>query len=779
MSEQNTQKTHSGGDVSEKIFNTRIVHKHDTEANWNKAVNFIPKAGELIVYDTDENYNYTRTKVGDGISNINALPFSHQAAVIASTEAPEDTTAVWVDLDDNSFGSSEILLDLYGQEQQTVIFNTTWSKGGYNSSGAVSSNTSRIHSEFIVDKQITLITANGYSFGLYAWDSDGVYLGRLTYSGAFATAGSGANNIVWNTYLDMSTMPGEYTYRIVLRHDDDTAIDVSEGVNVFVITVMSNNGIYGDIEYLKTYVTPQMFGAKADGITDDTIAINRAAKSLKNGGTLYFPPGTYLVRSPVSQVGAISFNNKSGITVHLDNAATVKHAFIDEFDRYEIFRFNDCNGVEFFGGTVMGDLDDGHVKVNEGPGAYAIKAARTNNIYIHDTHLTSIFGDGISIGPSASNVPQIEGVLIENCTISHTYRNGMVLDGTKNAIVRNCCIHDVHGNMPMAGIDLECHWGIQNTGVLIDNCHIYDCGKLSVAVSAGTRETVIKNCNFETHLSCAAGSDLTEIKNTIVNGRIAARNRVIISDCVMKILLVNNDDSVEDVQTELKMYRSTITGESNCCVHFTTEKEGYLTSSYFEDCTFNTTDSIIHGVLYIISNTTKDISFERCAFNLKNIPCSTVNTGSGVEGDFKVNNCTFYAEDTILNHQLFDMPAKGTIKFTNNVVDLSNLTSYIADKSIIGLKSGTAETNNAFAVILNNKIITKKTDEPLFSYIFGVANVYGDVYIVGNVAPNCSTLHGNVNGSIFARNNILSNNSVDMVVTYEDGSTRTLKVVID
>ena len=59
----------------EKNMNTRIQHKHDSEANWEKAINFIPKKGELIVYDIDENYIYSRVKIGDGISTANELPF--------------------------------------------------------------------------------------------------------------------------------------------------------------------------------------------------------------------------------------------------------------------------------------------------------------------------------------------------------------------------------------------------------------------------------------------------------------------------------------------------------------------------------------------------------------------------------------------------------------------------------------------------------------------------------------------------------------------------------
>ena len=61
--------------MSEKNVNTRIIHKHDTEINWSKATNFKPKQGEIIIYDKDDNYNYERIKVGDGVTLVNDLPF--------------------------------------------------------------------------------------------------------------------------------------------------------------------------------------------------------------------------------------------------------------------------------------------------------------------------------------------------------------------------------------------------------------------------------------------------------------------------------------------------------------------------------------------------------------------------------------------------------------------------------------------------------------------------------------------------------------------------------
>ena len=68
-----------------KQINTRIQHKHDIEANWRKAVNFVPMQGELIIYDDcyfdDENNKVVvadqiRFKIGNGTSTVNELPFS-------------------------------------------------------------------------------------------------------------------------------------------------------------------------------------------------------------------------------------------------------------------------------------------------------------------------------------------------------------------------------------------------------------------------------------------------------------------------------------------------------------------------------------------------------------------------------------------------------------------------------------------------------------------------------------------------------------------------------
>ena len=67
----------------EKTMKARVQHKHDIEANWLKATNFTPLASEIIVYDSDESYDYPRIKIGDGEKNINDLPFIVDEAKIS------------------------------------------------------------------------------------------------------------------------------------------------------------------------------------------------------------------------------------------------------------------------------------------------------------------------------------------------------------------------------------------------------------------------------------------------------------------------------------------------------------------------------------------------------------------------------------------------------------------------------------------------------------------------------------------------------------------------
>ena len=74
--------------------NARILHKHDIEANWNKALKFVPLSGEIIVYDIDENNSTPRFKVGDGKNFVTDLPFISANIEVDDFITPKSTNPV-------------------------------------------------------------------------------------------------------------------------------------------------------------------------------------------------------------------------------------------------------------------------------------------------------------------------------------------------------------------------------------------------------------------------------------------------------------------------------------------------------------------------------------------------------------------------------------------------------------------------------------------------------------------------------------------------------------
>ena len=122
--------------MASKTFNSRIILKHDIEENWNKATNFVPLLGEVIIYDPDENYNYSRTKIGDGSHTVVELPFELDP-IISSMVGEKTTGNVYTinDTDVTAAEGSEIFNDYEnniasGKYSHAENYNTI-AKGSY------------------------------------------------------------------------------------------------------------------------------------------------------------------------------------------------------------------------------------------------------------------------------------------------------------------------------------------------------------------------------------------------------------------------------------------------------------------------------------------------------------------------------------------------------------------------------------------------------------------------------------------------------------------------
>ena len=64
---------------------SRLIPMHGTEEYWESRTDFTPAEGEIVIYDPDDNYNYSRIKVGkkktnDELATLAELEFSSGAA---------------------------------------------------------------------------------------------------------------------------------------------------------------------------------------------------------------------------------------------------------------------------------------------------------------------------------------------------------------------------------------------------------------------------------------------------------------------------------------------------------------------------------------------------------------------------------------------------------------------------------------------------------------------------------------------------------------------------
>lgn len=56
------------------MLNARIKSKHDTTANWDKTVGFVPLEGEIIIYDDYSTKTFTTEKYGETVTKTVNIP---------------------------------------------------------------------------------------------------------------------------------------------------------------------------------------------------------------------------------------------------------------------------------------------------------------------------------------------------------------------------------------------------------------------------------------------------------------------------------------------------------------------------------------------------------------------------------------------------------------------------------------------------------------------------------------------------------------------------------
>lgn len=247
------------------------------------------------------------------------------------------------------------------------------------------------------------------------------------------------------------------------------------------------------VDSLQNYVTPQMYGAKADGSTDDTAAIQAA---LDASSYVYIPDGTYMIYADDNTTGGIL--PKSNQTIILSENAVLK-AITTSNDHYNIINIRNVSNVYIRGGKVQGEKDthDG----TTGEWGYGILVTGGQNVTIEKMEICDCWGDAVIITYSSG---VSKNVKVIDCVLHDCRRQGVSVVGGEYLTIKDCEIYNISGTNPQYGIDIEPDGARYARNVIIDNCYIHDnaAGSIVIPDTASTAtaneisNVIITNCNL-------------------------------------------------------------------------------------------------------------------------------------------------------------------------------------------------------------------------------------------------------------------------------------------
>ncbi|RZS45042.1 polygalacturonase [Herbihabitans rhizosphaerae] len=237
------------------------------------------------------------------------------------------------------------------------------------------------------------------------------------------------------------------------------------------------------------------FGAKGDGVTIDSDAVNRAIDEAAEarphsaggpGGTVYFPAGRY---------ACYSIRLKSNVALHLAQGATLlaaKPAGGKGYDPpepgtdnpYQDFAHSHWHnsliwgegltGVTIFGpGVIDGKgLVGGRGENDPGAGNKAIALKLCRNVTIRD--ITLLNGGSLAILPTG-----VDNLRIDNLVID-TYSDGINLDCCRNVRIANTTVNTPNADSIVLKSSYALGEARATENVTIDNCMVsgYDLGTL-------------------------------------------------------------------------------------------------------------------------------------------------------------------------------------------------------------------------------------------------------------------------------------------------------------
>jgi polygalacturonase len=239
-----------------------------------------------------------------------------------------------------------------------------------------------------------------------------------------------------------------------------------------------------------TTVDVRSRGARGDGKTDDTAAIQAAIDALPaSGGVVLVPAGHYMVDAERS----IRLRPNVEFRMTPDTAI---EALPNANTHYSVIKVVRADNARIVGGRVIGER-----KAHRGDGGewgFGINVRASHNVSITGTQVSDCWGDGIWIGATGKGATLAisTDVVVDGVVCSNNRRQGLSIGPCKRVKILNSTFRNTHGTAPQSGIDVEPMDQGPVSDVLVQNCHLVDNKGCGLEIHHSVSGLVARGCTI-------------------------------------------------------------------------------------------------------------------------------------------------------------------------------------------------------------------------------------------------------------------------------------------